>query len=240
MKIATLGLLAIIGASFAGTATAGVNANGYLLLHTDDSVIYTEDDEDSYCNLLEVDCPFDPECDDDHMGCSSAAMSLTPTSGLGPDETLVWVVAAFWPDACPRVTAVQFGLSWPVEAAASPIIKTGSCAPFELPTGNWPNELLEGTAVSWAPNAITRTAFPVYWFTAYSYYGPMEVALADFPTGTTGAAFADDSVPAVLDQIPDANMGSVGLNGATGSNPYMVPVPVNEKSWGEVKAIFGR
>ncbi|MEZ4650543.1 MAG: hypothetical protein R3E97_17510 [Candidatus Eisenbacteria bacterium] len=237
MKIATLGLLAALTAGVAGSAMAGPNANGYLLLHTDDTVVYSEDDEGTYCDFLTVECPFDPECDDNHDGCASAAMSLNPTSGRGSETTMIWVVAAFQPDACPRVAAIQFGMSWPPEYPASPMLAWGNCGDFEIATDGWPTDLSSGTAVTWG-NAITRTAFPVYWFAAYAYYGAIEITIDDFTNGP--AAFADDHVPSVIDPVPNQNWGVLGMAGATGSNPYIANTPVHEKSWGEVKAIFGR
>ncbi|MCA9758823.1 MAG: hypothetical protein KDA27_23720, partial [Candidatus Eisenbacteria bacterium] len=196
-----LGLLV----SLSSIARSGVNANGYLLLHTDDTVVYSEDDEATYCDMLSLECPFDPECDDDHSGCAMALDDLEPTSGRGPDPAVIWVIAAFPESSCPRVSAVQFGLSWPYEVELG-FVGYGNCADFEIATDGWPTDLGSGTAITYG-NAVRRTGFPVYWFAAYSYYGPIEVSIANFTTGP--AAFADDSVPSILDNIPREHWGVV-------------------------------
>ena len=206
-------------------ARAGANAGGYLLLHTDDTVTYTVDDRDSYYYQLSSECLWDPECDDDHYSCASALANLDPTSERGPEVALIWAIAAFPPESCPAVAGVQFGLSWPVTGPQPGFLDWNNCGDFEISTDEWPSELLQGTAVTWY-TPVRRTGFPVYWFAAYSYYGPVEIAADDFPIGQDGLLFADDQVPAQLDPVPVDHRGSVGLNGATGWNPYIVSTPV--------------
>lgn len=239
MKISNVCFVAAATAALASPAIAGTNAGGYLLLHTDDSVIYTQDNESTYCSLFDAVCPFDPECDDDHAACGAALLGdVNVTSGLGAAPAMIWVVAAFDPDSCPRVKACQFGLSW--DLSAEPTFSAfGNCGDFEIATDGWPGTLNSGTAVTFS-QPITRTGFPVYWFAAYNYYGPLDISIADFPSGSDGATFADDSIPAVLDRITSDHWGVVGLNGETGFNPYNPANPTLESSWGQVKAIFGR
>ncbi|MEZ4649623.1 MAG: hypothetical protein R3E97_12735 [Candidatus Eisenbacteria bacterium] len=203
-------------------AVAGQNADGYLLLHTDDSVVYTSDGPSAYCDLLGSVCTADPDCTDDHFDCAQTLVGLNPTSNRGTDVSVFWAIAAFPPSSCPRVSAVQFGLSWPVDQ--TPVfVGHGKCGAFEVFSDGWPEYLGSGTAVTFE-QPVARTGFPVYWFAAYSYYGgEMAIQIADFPAGADGAAFADDSIPAVLDEIPLQNRGSMGLNGASGSNPYRIP-----------------
>jgi hypothetical protein len=243
MKIATLGLVAAISAGFAGTALAGVNARGHLLLHTDDSVIYSEDDAPTYCDLLLGECPSDPECDDDHMPCQSHLMGdLNVASGrdgtLG-EVSMIWALAAFPAADCPRVKAVTFALTWSLGENQQPVFAaSGTCGQFEIATQGWLEEPGSGVGVTFDP-VIVRTGFPIYWFAAYNYYGPTMISIAAFPS-SEGASFADDSIPAIADRVTSERWGSVGLNGAIGSNPYPGPSPTIETSWGEVKAIFGR
>ncbi|MCB9464053.1 MAG: hypothetical protein H6682_10240 [Candidatus Eisenbacteria bacterium] len=226
VPVLTLSALSVFAlATFATQARSGANAGGYLLLHTDDTVIYTEDDASSYCNELASECGWDPECDDDHFPCESALANLNPTSGRGPDTAMIWAIAAFPPESCPAVAAIQFGLTWPVSGPWPEFVDWNNCGDFEISTDYWPNGLVQGTAVTWYP-PVRRTGFPVYWFAAYSYYGPVEIAVDDFPVGPYGLVFADDQVPAALDPVPADHRGSVGLNGATGWNPYTVSTPV--------------
>ena len=242
MKIATIGLVAAICAGSAGSALAGANVGGYLLLHTDDSVIYTSDDEATYSSFLDAECPIDPECDDNHVPCVDFLFNnVNPTSGrdgTAGEVSMIWLLAAFELDACPRVSGVQFGLSWELEA--QPNFKAyGNCGDFELPTAGWPAELNAGVAVTWS-SARKRHGLPIYWFAAYEYYMPTTISVAEFPNAP-GAAFADDQIPSQLDHVDAGHRGSVGLNGAIGDNPYPDPVnPTLEMGWGEVKAIFGR
>ncbi|MCA9758747.1 MAG: choice-of-anchor D domain-containing protein [Candidatus Eisenbacteria bacterium] len=217
-SLAGLGFL-LFAQSLVPSAFAGPNANGFLLLHTDDTVVYTQDDESIYCDHLYLECPFDPECDDDHSGCESVLEQLDVTSDRGINPSVFWLLGAFRADACPRVTGAQFSLSWPVESMPT-FVSWGSCGDFEIASEGWPTELLSGTAITFS-QPITRTALSLYWFAAYSYYGPLVIAAADYPTSSYGAAFADDSVPSVIDPIPDGNLGTIGLNGATGWNPYI-------------------
>ena len=154
---------------------------------------------------------------------------------------MIWAIAAFPDTSCPRVAALQFGLSWAHDLSADPsFVAWGSCGDFEITTEGWPGSLNSGSAVTWG-NTITRHAFPFYWFAAYQYYAdPTTISIARFPTGDVGASFADDSIPSILDPVESSHWGSLGLNGAVGVNPYEKVNPTFESSWGEVKAIFGR
>ena len=215
--------LGILGLGVGSNAQAGANAGGFFLLHTDDTVIYSEDDAGTYCDLLALQCPADPECDDDNSGCVSFLLDdLDPISDRGPKVALIWAVAAFPEAICPRVTALQFGLDWSTDFDLT-FEGWGVCGPLEIASDGWPTERGSGTAVAWGTgNPVQRTAFPVYWFAAYSYYGPVEMSIANPPFGPDAeVAFADDAVPAIIDVVPVENRGSVGLNGAMGFNPYV-------------------
>lgn len=244
MKVATLGLVALFGASFAVGAVAGTgpNENGYLLLHTDDAVVYTSDiadycPEDICADQFNQPCP--PSIGRDV--CQAYLAAINPTSGLGADVTVFWVIAAFQEDSCPNVAGVTFGLNWsPLDGLS--VVASGSCGDFEIASNGWPTEPLSGTAVTWNVNQSTgraqgKQAIPVYWFAGAAYYGPTTVSIVANPS--QGLNFADGSVPAILDAIPTGNLGTLGLNGATGTNPFG-PVPTVESSWGQIKSIFGQ
>ncbi|MEZ4647980.1 MAG: hypothetical protein R3E97_04195 [Candidatus Eisenbacteria bacterium] len=219
---AVLSCLAIV--FLAPLAHSGPNQDGYLILYTDDTIVYTGDDTDTYCLPLSSECQYDPECDDDHDTCASTIAGLNVTSTRGPEAAMIWAIAAFEPQACPRVQGVQFGLEWEISGTQPTFVHFGACGDLELHTDGWPQEPFSGTAVTWT-DTVTRTSFPVYWFAAYSYYGPLAISVGDFPTGPYGASFADDSLPSILDPVPSDHRGSIGLNGASGWNPYTFDGP---------------
>ncbi len=243
MKVASWIVCASLLVGTAGIADAGPNVRGFLTFHTDDSVIYTSDDE-PYCMPSGLDCPVDFDYTDNGGGyeyedqCQASLLNINPTSGLGIAPAVGWVIAAFLPNnsqdmAEPRLTGVTFGMSWSGNDLT--IVSHGGCGDFQLDEPSWPDTPFSGTAVTWS-SAKTTQATSVYWIAAYSYYGPLEVELIAHPT--QGGKFADDSVPAVLDDIEE--YGTLGLNGATGFDPYVPATPTIETSWGEVKALFGR
>lgn len=224
--------LAVLGLVTAGTtAMAGPNAGGVLLVHTDDTVVYTPDTA-SYLGLSTMGCDSDFDCPPyDDPDC----LSIPPdaTSGKADTENAVWwVLAAFPANSCPSLAGLTFGATW---AAENDIVITalGPGGEFELPTSNWPFYLGEGTAVTWSSGQTARVT-EVYWFAGYAYYGPATFNLGPHPT--QGGNFADASVPSLIDPI--AGYGSLGLRGAVGTNPDF-PTPTVETSWGEIKSIFG-
>ena len=191
----------------------GPNAGGVLLVHTDDSIAYTSDGV--YAGASGISCAPDPTCPpyEGYTDCVEALGRANPTSGHGSAPSVWWVLAAFPPgtQSCPRLTGITFGADW---TEALTLLGYGSGGDFELPTSQWPAPG-EGTAVTWQAAQRSQVA-EVYWFAGYSDYGSELFALEPHPT--QGGNFADDSVPAVLDLID--GYGTLGLNGATGSNPF--------------------
>jgi hypothetical protein len=174
--------LACIG----GTALAGPNANGSLIVALADGVEYTNDIE-NYCGATGL------------QNCLDAIVQFDGTSTV-----VLGVLGAFPSVANPRVAGVTFG--WAYDAAEVTFVAIGACGDFELPTGGWPGSG-EGTAVTWA-TAQTSTILDIYWAAAYNYYGNAQTLdLGVHPT--QGADFADDSIPSVLDPI--AFFGSFGF-----------------------------
>jgi hypothetical protein len=218
MKLLRWNILAIILAGFAGTsALAGPNAGGALIFHTDDSIVYTPDD--NYVGMSGRNCLDDFNCPDNpDMACE--IQSSNPTSGKGKGEMAVWwILAAFPEGSCPRLSGLTMGIGW--DAPSNNIIfeAWGPCSDgLELPTPDWPQEFVgAGTAVTWLSARRTRLT-EVYWFAGYAYYGPIQLRIQGHPT--QGADFADDSVPSQLDPITPDRMGVLGLGGAKGFNPY--------------------
>jgi hypothetical protein len=107
------------------------------------------------------------------------------------------------------------------------------CGDFELHTQNWPSSG-EGICITWNEAQLGHLT-ELNWFAAYSIEGnPTPIALVGHPTG--GGAFGDDDMPANIDPIAD--YGTFGFY-VDGYLPCPEgPVPVEEHSWGRVKAEF--
>ncbi|MEZ4647972.1 MAG: hypothetical protein R3E97_04155 [Candidatus Eisenbacteria bacterium] len=217
------------------TAWSGPNEDGLLVFHTDDDIVYTTDDLAVYSSpahptCLSEECPLPPEdpCWADILD------EISPTSARGRMVTMFWLIAIFPPDQCPRVSGASFGLWWPDDTEPT-FVDWGACGDFELPFDGWPQPN-SGTAVTFLAPQRAR-AIRLYWFAAYSYYGPAQISLTAFP-GEQFPLFADDSVPSALDSVPRSHRGRVGLNGANGYVPWWDVPPIVEASWGGVKSRF--
>lgn len=180
-ELATLALL------LAGSALAGPNAGGTLILHANPSLVYTSDTP-HYCGLAALE------------DCRSAN-----TFVKGPVQAVFHVLAAFDPASSPRLAGVTFGVEYTADVR---MLGFGPCGDFELSTSDWPDSG-EGTAITWN-EAQTDHLVEVYWFVGYNYYDVQtEFRLATYPVGGPGL-FADDSIPANLDPI--AGYGILGFN----------------------------
>lgn len=172
-------------ACLGGTALAGPNANGTLVVVLAPGVVYTTDIVD-YCGASGL------------QNCGDGIASFD-----GTDTVVLNVLAAFPTVGSPRLAGVTFG--WAYSEAS--IVAFGSCGDFELATGAWPASG-EGTAVTFS-SARTTSLVDIYWAAAYNYYGnPTTLDLTPHPT--QGANFADDDVPSNLDPI--AALGSFGFS----------------------------
>ncbi|MCA9759228.1 MAG: hypothetical protein KDA27_25765 [Candidatus Eisenbacteria bacterium] len=175
--------LACIG----GTALAGPNANGSLIVALADGVVYTTDIE-NYCGATGL------------QNCADASVSTA-----GDATVVIGILAAFPSVASPRLSGVTFG--WTYDDNDVALAGYGPCGDFELATGGWPASG-EGTAVTWGA-AQTGTIVDVYWVAAANYYGNAQTLdLIAHPS--QGAMFADDDVPSNLDMI--AALGSFGFD----------------------------
>lgn len=176
-----VGLLAVC-------AWAGPNATGVLIVHESGlwySHIY------DYCGYGEI-----PEtCED------------ADTRVDDPYIRRVWkIYAAFAEGSSPVLKGITFGVEYPYENYEIELIAWGPCAEFELSEEDWP---LPGTGNSLVWNdPQTDILVEVYWFAGYDYYGiPALFGTAPHPQG--GGWFADDSIPAILDEIVD--YGALGF-----------------------------
>lgn len=229
--------MAVLGLVTAGsTAMAGPNAGGLLLVHTDDTVIFSTDTP-TYIGQSTMACDPDFDCPPQDHDPDCLITFPDPTSGKPDTENAVWwVLAAFPEGSCPSLAGLTFGATWPNENDII-ISAFGHGGDFELPTSNWPFFLGSGTAVTWGlvEGQATGRVTEVYWFAGYAYYGPAIFTLGPHPT--QDGNFADAAVPSNIDPI--TGYGALGLRGATGTNPDFMPTPTIESSWGDIKAIFG-
>ena len=168
------------------TAMAGPNAGGTLILALSEGTILTEE----------------PACTITAESCESIVADVTSSDG----GFVLNVVAAFHPDASPRLSGVTFGIDY-VSGLGFDMVNWSHCGDFELSDPSWPGPG-SGTAVTWG---IPQTAplVAVYGFGVYAYaaYGPGLFMLEGHPA--QGGEFADDSVPAQVDPI--AGYGAFGF-----------------------------
>lgn len=193
-------LLVLAALAFvAGTASAGPNADGTLIVH-DPGIEFTFDIVD-YCGMNPL----------DH--CLNADVRID--GGL----PWAWKVYAAFPDAAsPRLKAVTFGIDYNVSGYLY-LSGQGMCGDFEVVTSGWPAPG-EGTGMTFNETQLGNP-IEIYWFGGYVYGGAVD-QFALIPHPTQGANFADDSVPAVQDPIAD--LGILGF----GQDGYL-PCPVEEE-----------
>lgn len=191
-------------------ALAYVNRGGKLIIHTDDRVEYTAGK--TYYGLSGIECPNDFNCPYD-FDCSPNLQLANPTSGLGGEIAVWWVLAAFPTDSCPNLKGVTFGVDYDPQKVV--LVDWGTVTHFEISTDNWPTDPTGvGTALVWCDPFINQLV-EVYWFAGYAPYGPATFELRPHPT--QGGYFGDSSSPSDLDAI--TGYAVLGLNGAVGTNP---------------------
>lgn len=198
------------------SSLAGPNEGGVLILHAESSIIYSTDNG-GYCGdtLLDV--------------CEGAVVGVPSDPTV---TTVFFVLAAFPRDSSPRLGGVTFGINYESDRLA--LVEAGHCGDEVLNEDDWPQPG-SGTAVTWEP-ARTDHLVEVYWFAAYSRYGASPTSFELMPHPIQGGWFVDDDNPSQIDEI--AGYGALGF-GMDGYLPCPAgPVPVEEQSWGNVKARF--
>lgn len=196
MKRRLLGVALAALTVMAGSASAGPNANGTLVVALSEGTVYSGDDA--------------PYCGSVTAGSCEEIIASTSQEGAA----VLNVLAAFPASSSPRVSGLTFGIDY-VPGSGLSFTDAGHCGDFELPDGSWPDPG-SGTAVTWASPQTARLT-EVYWFAFYTYatYGAGTFCLIENPI--QGADFADDDVPANLDPI--AGLGCFGFQGADGEVP---------------------
>ncbi|MFN8548385.1 MAG: hypothetical protein U0527_10620 [Candidatus Eisenbacteria bacterium] len=187
--------LGILALACAGSAVAGPNAGGTLILHTNPSLVYCQGL--TYCGQI---------------GITSCDQAITRHDG--GDPTVFFALAAFPAAASPRLQGIVFSLQY--DSAQMAVIDYGQCGDFELHSNDWPGPN-SYTGITWN-TAQTQHLVGVCWFVAYSYDPQMPTSFGMYGSRGSNCCFADDSVPAKTDQI--AAFGELGFN-----QPGVLPCP---------------
>jgi hypothetical protein len=180
------------------TAYGAANEGGTLIVALSEGTYFTIEDPD-YCDNVTA------------TSCETAVTNAPSVEDGGPTP-IINVLAAFPPPGG-RLSGIVWGVDYDPDRTF--IVSWEACGDFELANSDWPAPF-SGTAVTWF-NPQTDPLVSVYWFAAYGYDG-QSFNLGPHPS--QGGQFADDSVPAEVDDI--AGFGSFGF----GSNPGFNVCPV--------------
>ena len=194
--LATAALLVALG-GLSSPASAGTNQDGRLILHVVKDISVTRDGEDR--NL---------------RNCESAVTSLPGDASM----VIIFALAAFPDWVSPDWFAVQFGIDYSTTVVASGI---GPDLGFQLPGPGWPGPGSEIAVTVGNGSPIDDRLATVYWFAAYAYQGAT-FEIVD-PPSLGPIWFADDSIPAVLDEVRTDDRGMIGF-GVPGYNPCLANV----------------
>jgi hypothetical protein len=176
-----LGALALI----CSPAMAGKNANGSMVVHTDDAHGWTN----GLCDLFDgwypgITCP--------DLGTRTDVDVNTPA--------LIWFLAAFDVGAAPGVSVVYFGHDHNMPQYYHN--RWGYCGPvgtLEIPDGGWPDTpATAGNSVAFGSPVVGDILFPFYYFDVWGETG-WYYCTAINPVGGY-AGFVDDSNPPILDE----------------------------------------
>lgn len=179
MRMPILLLIALM--LFGSAAQAGRNANGAMVVHTDNTVYYTS--TGMFCSSA-----LPPSCQE---------LNANATSGV-VREQVIWLLAAFMPESSPGVTTLQFGIEHNLPAGQGYFTAYAACGPdlLELPDSGWPESGF-GNLVAYAWPVYTHV-FSFYWFAVFvdgpeNYFGTRT-----YPS-TGEAKFVDDGSPPIED-----------------------------------------
>jgi len=172
----TLGILALV----CTPAMAGRNADGALVVHTNDAY--------NWSNLTVCTQTLAPTCEE-----------LNTVATRDADQ-VVWLVAAFNQNASPGVTVIYFGINYD-DVNLDPGVNFRFCGPggsLEVPDDDWPYSG-RGNSVAFG-SAVYSNLFAFY---AFRISGGTDGAYFCTDVNPTGgyAAFVDDSNPPLIDNV---------------------------------------
>jgi hypothetical protein len=163
-------------------AIAGRNANGALIVHTDDAVTYTATGDYCLTTYLPASCE----------------VAVTRTDKDEDTPAVIWLLAAFPDTSSPAVTTIQFGIEHNLPPGEGYFESYGKCGALEMPDEGWP-ETGFGNLLSFGSTSKTELLFPFYWFAAYGFEGAY-LGTRTYPN-TDEAKFVDDRNPPVEDLV---------------------------------------
>lgn len=208
--------LAISLALFATPVLAGPNEGGVFILHANESIDYAPGVD--YCGQSGL------------RDCNAADVSVNEAG-----THVIYVYGAFPAANDPRVSVLVFGLEYDEELT---VVDWGTCGDVELLSGNedgedWP---ASGSVAVVAWNTVqTDHLLEVLWLAVRNDSGePASIWIAPNWVDQS-AAFGDDSVPTQVDDAVD--LGRLGFF-EDGYLPCPDATPVEEASWGAVKALY--
>jgi len=195
-----------------GNSLAGLNEGGVLIVSANESLTYGSGNE--YCDESGL------------VACEAADTRVD-----GSDIRVFHVLAAFPGSSSPEVAAMYFGITYDPNVT---LIDYGACS-FEMQSAEWPGSGT-GTGLGFYPDYQTDHVFEVYWFAGYvNAGGSGHFSASPHPDGAIGGIFIAPDVPGTIDEIAD--YGRLGF-GADGYLPCPDPTPVEDESWGAIKARF--
>jgi hypothetical protein len=170
--------LIVIGTS----AQAGRNADGAMVVHTDDTIEYSAGAQ--FCESP----PLPTEC-----------VGLNTNAHQGIErEQVIWLLAAFPDASSPGVTTIQFGITHNIPPNQGYFTQQTACGPMplELPDTGWPETGFGNLVAYGVP--VYEHLFRFYWFALFvdgpdNYFGTRT-----YPS-TNEAKFVDDGSPPIED-----------------------------------------
>jgi hypothetical protein len=174
-------LLAVVFlVSLGHPALAGRNANGSMVVHTNDNVSYS-----AGFDFCETEMP---------PNCESLVTEIDRDPGA---DAIIWVLAIWCPGSHPGVTGYRFGVVGDIPP--HDFTAYGPCGPSFVENADevWPAPGT-GTEVIYGSPVYPTTPMKLYWFAAPGSPG-WTFGTAPYPDDDPAAEFLDDSTPPVVD-----------------------------------------
>ncbi len=192
----------------AGSALAGVNGGGAMLIHVNDTIRYSPGID--FCTSS--------------LGVTDCSGVVTRSDGDGSVETMIWILGLFT-HTHPAVLAWQFGIQHNLPTGYFTAWKPCPASAFEIPDATFPDQSGTGTAVATNP-ALTDSVMTLYWMAPFRGPDPGTtyfISTIDYPEGDHHAEFADNSTPPIVDFV--THFGTMRW-GADGDKSCPTPPPV--------------